>query len=103
MARLALLANRWFLRNKANKWFCVSCETWNRVSIRRIRHQPPLGVLVSYMPTQAFCGPFKKHSRTEKLKPKENYSKLKQKTQGFGKYEEGTRKIDSNKGEDTPS
>ena len=35
--------------------------------------------------------------------PQENYSKLKQKTQGFRKYEEGTTKIDSNKGEDTPS
>ena len=39
----------------------------------------------------------------QKLEPQENYSKLKQKTQGFRKYEEGTTKIDSNKGEDTPS
>ena len=40
---------------------------------------------------------------TKTLKPQENYSKLKQKTQGFGKYEEGSTKIDSNKGEYTTS
>ena len=32
-----------------------------------------------------FFGPFEKNSRTRKLKPQENNSKLKQKTQGFGK------------------
>ena len=35
----------------------------------------------------------------QKLKPQENYSKLKQKTQGFGIYEEGKTKIDSTKGD----
>ena len=32
-----------------------------------------------------FFGPVEKNSRTRKLKPQENNSKLKQKTQGFGK------------------
>ena len=33
----------------------------------------------------SFFGPFEKNSRMRKLKPQENNSKLKQKTQGFGK------------------
>ena len=33
-----------------------------------------------------FFGPFEKNSRPRKLKPQENNSKLKQKTQGFGKF-----------------
>ena len=32
-----------------------------------------------------FFGPFEKKSRTKKLKPRKNNSKLEQKTQGFGK------------------
>ena len=35
--------------------------------------------------TGFFFGPFEKNSRKRKLKPQENNSKLKQKTQGFGK------------------
>ena len=35
---------------------------------------------------QPFFGPFEKNSRMKKLKTQENNSKLKQKTQGFGKY-----------------
>ena len=38
------------------------------------------------LPKDRLCfGLFEKNSRTRKLKPQENNSKLKQKTQGFGK------------------
>ena len=36
--------------------------------------------------TSLFFGPFEKNSRMRKLKTQEKNSKLKQKTQGFGKY-----------------
>ena len=45
-----------------------------------------------------FFGPFEKKSRPRKLKPQENNSKLKQKTQGFGKILKITTNCDPIKG-----
>ena len=47
--------------------------------------KPSLKFSTALYLAQAFFGPFEKNSRTRKLKPQENNSKLKQKTQGFGK------------------
>ena len=99
MARLALLANRWFLRNKANKWFCVSCETWNRVSIRRIRHQPPLGGLVFYMLAQAFLDHLKNTQEQKNSSLKKITQNSGKKLKASAKFEKRHQKLTQIKGE----
>ena len=87
MARLAVVKRDF-------TWSCIFfLKTWKKMSQNFkifIRTLSPSEVTFEEQEgaykSASFFGPFEKNSRIKKLKTQENYSKLKQKTQGFGKY-----------------